>query len=338
MLVSLGHDTELFGARDGKIIPLSPDILSGTKEDPFKIGKHASLQLDNVLCEVTSPPAHSAGVFAETMKRAKALTEKWLMVNHKIEAVYDSHHKFNLNDVMTPWAMQNGCAPDFSADLDDPVAKIDMSLFTTLKTASGHIHIGVHKPEEWNMTRKIQIVRALDFALGAPLAILHNDPKRRQLYGRAARFRNKPYGFEYRTPDNYWFGHGDPFLYHAIFEVIKSTVQIDPNSRNWGELNEHHSMMCDAINKGEMDKVADFMAFNPFYQLDYEGGKRAKRRFKSKYNIPPIDFNAFTMANDAVNQNAEINPHAMANAGSTPHEQWLDDEMVDEAHDEDENY
>jgi len=326
MLKTLGHDTELFGAKDGKIIPLSPDILTGTKEHPQKIGNCCSLQLDNVLCEVTSPPATSASHFSDIMIHGKDQAEKWLMKNHKITAIYDSHHEFELNDVMTPWAMQNGCAPDFTADTEDPVAKLDMTLFTTLKTASGHIHIGVYEPDKWTMTDKIQMVRALDFALGAPLSLMHNDPIRRKLYGKAARFRSKPYGFEYRTPDNYWFGSADPYLYHSIFDVIRHTMSIAPDNRAWSEINQAHSALCDAINAGHKDKIADLMCHNPFYQLDYSRGKKLKKpkKYASKYNIPPIDFSQFNMS-------SATQPPPMPEDAV---EMWPDDEPVDG----DENY
>ena len=162
MLKTLGYDVELFGSKDGKIFPFSPDILKGTKEKPVKIGPNASLQLDNVLCEITSPPAKSAASFASTCIKAKAQAEKWLFKHSKIKAVFDSHHEFDIGDVMTPWALMNGCEPDFTADINDPVAKLDMSLFTTLKTASGHVHIGVVEPDKLTIQHIMQYVRGFD--------------------------------------------------------------------------------------------------------------------------------------------------------------------------------
>jgi len=293
MLISLGHDTEVFGKKDGKIIPLSPDILTGTKEKPQEISKHASLQLDNVLCEITQPPAEHNHEFATLCKASKRDAEKWMEANHGISLIYKSHHTFKLNDVLTPWAMTNGCSVDFTADTNDPVKKLDMSLFTTLKTASGHIHIGVSDPDEMTMANKIQYVRALDFALGAPLALLHNDPLRRKLYGRAARFRSKPYGFEYRTPDNWWFGQGDPYLYIAIYDVIYNTMSVSLEQGPWSDINNHHSALCEAINIGDKKMIMDAMKYNPFYHLDYKKGvKRRSKRKPYGQGYSPSQFHA----------------------------------------------
>ena len=308
MLKTLGHDTEAFGKKGKKIIPLSPDILHGTKEEPEKIGSFASLQLDNVLAEITQPPSNHIHHWCDTCAQSKLEAEKWLKDNHEISLVYKSHHKFDLNDVMTPWALQNGCAPDFTADTDDPVDKINMGLFTTLKTASGHIHVGVHKPEELTMSHKIQYVRALDFALGAPLVLLHNDPQRRKLYGRAARFRSKPYGFEYRTPDNWWFGQGDTNLYFAIYEVIQNTMNIGPNSSGWDAINKHHSGMCKAINDGSVDDIKKFMSQNPFYQLNYGKGqdKKAKRRPYGHFDLGLSQQSPDWMVNHTISTETEM--------------------------------
>ena len=115
------------------------------------------------------------------------------------------------------------------------------------------------------------------------MLLMHNDPLRRKLYGRAGRFRVKPYGLEYRTLDNYWLGTGDVDLYYSMFEVIKNTMSVDPNHQAWSILNEAHSDMCEAINEGDVNKVSDLMDSNPFYQLDYKQGRRAKEIISVDY-------------------------------------------------------
>ena len=44
----------------------------------------------------------------------------------------------------------------------------------------------------------------MDLFLGCPSIILDKDNKRRELYGKAGAYRNKPYGVEYRTLSNFW--------------------------------------------------------------------------------------------------------------------------------------
>lgn len=71
----------------------------------------------------------------------------------------------------------------------------------TLRSAGGHIHIGYENPEFVN---NLKIVRAMDLFLGIPSILLDKDTRRKQMYGKAGAYREKPYGVEYRVLSNFW--------------------------------------------------------------------------------------------------------------------------------------
>jgi hypothetical protein len=99
-----------------------------------------------------------------------------------------------------PNAFVYGCDPDYDVwkvkwnpkpKADDP----------KLRSGGGHIHVCYTNP---NSADSIRIGRALDYWVGAPLAEIDPDKRRRLLYGKPGAIRFKPYGLEYRTPSNFW--------------------------------------------------------------------------------------------------------------------------------------
>lgn len=307
--ISLGCDVEFFGAKNGNIIPLSPQLIPGTKKKPFEIGDYASLQLDNVLGEITFPPAYDRHSFATYVHRAKDEVRDYLAARD-IEPIYKPHHMFHPSELMSDHAQTIGCEPDYAADVNDPVNGPDMDEFKQLRTSSGHIHIGVNRPI--SPDEIIQRVRALDFAITAPLILMGgpDGSRRRTLYGQAGRFRFKDYGFEYRTPDSWWFGQ-DEFrsLPNLIYKYIASTMGVSMESSAWGWINANHSHMAKAINEGDKDRIHTYLNSYPLYKL-CKPSKSSEQAYE-------------TMASNYMNL------HNTATTG------WLHDEEPEYEHDED---
>ncbi len=67
----------------------------------------------------------------------------------------------------------------------------------------------------------MRLVKALDYLVTLPM-LKDDDPRRRELYGQAGCFRNKPYGIEYRTPSNKWIFSRDMCLW--VYEQVKRAV------------------------------------------------------------------------------------------------------------------
>jgi hypothetical protein len=103
-------------------------------------------------------------------------------------------------------AKELGCMPDLDAYTMKENPKPDAN--TTLRTASGHIHIGFTEDadptSEEHMIKCATLVKHLDLFLGLRSLEWDKDQTRRKLYGNPGAMRIKPYGVEYRVLSNQW--------------------------------------------------------------------------------------------------------------------------------------
>lgn len=183
------------------------NLIPGTKQEPYKV-PYGAVQVDGTACEFNIDPASTEDEFVHNiqcvMASLKAMLPPDVTFSKDVTAYYSP----------TPWlalpkkAREIGCDPDFNA----------VSLRTNshrpvegVRSAGGHIHIGWtsdQKPEDaGHFFSCAQLVRQLDYFIGAPVSMLYatKDAKRWYSgYGRASCFRPKPYGVEYRTPANAW--------------------------------------------------------------------------------------------------------------------------------------
>jgi len=253
-LVSLGTDVE-FVAKDkttNKLIPLSPSIIDGTKDSPFPITTQVQVQLDNVLGELTFSPTGDSRSFSSLCTIAKLELDRYLSAKN-LKAVWLSHHSFKPHELLSSEALTIGCEPDFPANENDDPAQTKNIVETSIRTGSGHIHVGLSR--EASTGEIIRLVRILDFAVGLPLVLAHNDPVRRQFYGQAGRFRFKDYGFEYRTPDNWWFSRSD-YMARRIYETISFCIyKYSTNPAIDSYINKYYKLVCEGINQGDLDKL-----------------------------------------------------------------------------------
>lgn len=214
-LNSVGVDAEMFlqNTKTGEIIS-AEGYIKGSKDDPFCFdpsSKWFTTQLDNVLAEVTIPPATKIEEFAGGLIKAMEYVKSILPSDIVPVAIPAA----NLADkyLMTEQAQIFGCSPDFDAytlSINHKPWSEDYSL----RSAGSHVHIGFNdievpfnEGELFNYEpdkQRSEIVKALDLFISIPLVIIEPDNKRKELYGKAGAFRPKPYGLEYRTPSNYY--------------------------------------------------------------------------------------------------------------------------------------
>lgn len=257
-LVSFGTDVEFpVKNNSGKIIPLSPDIIMGTKDNPEPIDdeKFSFIQLDNVLGELTFLPASNGARFKTYCYKANEYLLRYLKVK-KLAPVWKSSHIFKPEQLMTTHAGIAGCEPDFPAATNDDPDKYPSITDGLIRVASGHMHFGID--DKLSAEDVIRFVRAADFMIGGPLTIAHSDPERRKYYGQGGRFRFKDYGFEYRTPDNWWFSRHS-YLADRIFYVAEEVIELHPDSKVWNNINKYHPALCHAINIGDKPTIAGLL-------------------------------------------------------------------------------
>lgn len=203
----IGCDPELFlEDKNGKVISAIGKI-GGTKTRPKKIkslGRGYAIQEDNVLLEYNLPAAKNPSQWM--IAHNSMLTYLADLVGGMGLKLSDkASHSMDSDQLEDPRAFVFGCEPDFNVwELEwnkKPSCEDE-----TLRSAGGHIHVAYDNPTPGD---SIKLARLFDLFVGAPLKMKDPDKRRAQLYGKAGAIRFKPYGFEYRTPSNYWVTRPD---------------------------------------------------------------------------------------------------------------------------------
>jgi len=204
--IGVGSDMELFlyDNETQQVVPCV-GILPGTKDSPFQpdgMPDGFAIQEDNVMVEYNVPPASSFQQFAKNMRKGR------VMVLSELVKLYGSRyglytkspsHTFDPVFLTTPQSTTIGCEPDFDA-YEGGQMRYNPPPPGNVRSCGGHVHLGGD-------------FKCPDFvaALFAELFIgvrgrIHASPtsQRSAWYGKPGIYRPKPYGVEYRTPDNQW--------------------------------------------------------------------------------------------------------------------------------------
>jgi len=171
-------------------------LMPGTKSQPHIVSR-GCIQADNVAGEFNIEPTITGKAFADNIQHVMfGLTT--LLGGAGLYATEDSIAAYSDTDLQHPATRESGCDPDWNAYTLRMNMPPDYTT-TNLRSAGGHIHVGY----ELGVGDIPAFIKALDLFVSVPMMV-HDDPARRQLYGKAGAFRVKPYGVEYRTPSNFW--------------------------------------------------------------------------------------------------------------------------------------
>ena len=200
----IGCDPELFLKKNGTLIS-AHGVIKGTKKHPFPVNLGA-VQVDGMAVEFNTRPASNVNEFTHTI--SEVLRQLRGMLPNDIETIPDIIVEFDLTylENQPPEAKRLGCSPDFDAykGCQNPLPKEHPSM----RTASGHLHIGWTEGQEPldddHFASCCSLIRQLDYYLGVPSIIVDNSHKRREMYGKAGSFRPKSYGVEYRVLSSFW--------------------------------------------------------------------------------------------------------------------------------------
>ena len=227
MKITIGCDPELFVTKDGKFRS-AHGLIPGTKKEPFKVN-HGAVQVDGMALEFNIDPVDNVDDFVRNnlavMQQLKAMVPDY-------EFAIVPSCKFNGNHfrAQPEEAKELGCEPDYNAYTLLPNPAPDNK--TTMRTASGHIHIGfmdqpVEDPfSDEHMMRCGTLVKQLDVFLGLPSILYDKDKTRRSMYGKAGAFRPKPYGLEYRVLSNAWLLTEERmrFVYKQTVDAVQALI------------------------------------------------------------------------------------------------------------------
>lgn len=219
-LITMGSDPELFlEDAAGKVISAIGKI-GGTKDKPRPLkdlGKGYAVQEDNVLLEYNTPPMKGVSTWSSGQRIIREYLAD-MVGKLGLQLSTKASHSMDDDQLDHPNAFVFGCDPDYS------VWKMKWNTKPScddhrLRSAGGHIHVCYTNP---NQADSIRLGRLLDMWVGAPLAEIDPDKKRRLLYGKAGAIRFKPYGLEYRTPSNFWTL--SPQTVEAVYRNVKEAV------------------------------------------------------------------------------------------------------------------
>lgn len=202
-----GCDPELF-ILDQKGEPVCAEgLIPGTKSDPYPV-LGGAVQVDGMAAEFNIEPADNYASFQGRVRTV--MTELFKML--------PKGYTFSDKPVVTfsekVWeeapdkAKELGCTPDFNAWTGLPNPPPNDPENPRMRTASGHIHLGWTEGESiadlQHLMNCQDIVKQLDWYLGAWSTTVDPYIERRRLYGKAGACRYKDYGVEYRVLSNFW--------------------------------------------------------------------------------------------------------------------------------------
>lgn len=213
----VGADIEVFMANPANaVIVPCVEVFKGTKAEPYhppSWDEGYFVQEDNVMCEFNVPPIAGARNGQKVMDKAKTYINK-LAGTKKLQPVWNKvSHRFVLDDLKSKQAQTFGCEADYDAyavGARRVFPKADEA--SPWRSCGGHVHIG-------GDFKCPDFVAALfaEYYMGIMFNGLWTSPgkkvRRKEWYGLPGIFRPKPYGIEYRTPDNYWLRDSDNIYY-----------------------------------------------------------------------------------------------------------------------------
>lgn len=199
----IGADPEVF-VGDANSVRSIVGLIGGTKENPLPmpIGDGFAVQEDNVALEYNIPASPTKELFVSNITSAMDFLSTVMRDMHGLHFVKESAVSFPESELDTPAARMFGCDPDFNAYTGKANRK-PQAEDRNLRSCGGHVHIGV-QGTPYEQCDPAAIIRACDLFMGIPSVLMDKGELRKQLYGKAGAYRQKPYGVEYRTLSNFW--------------------------------------------------------------------------------------------------------------------------------------
>lgn len=215
----VGADPELFLMdRTNKQYVPSTTLLGGTKEKPNYYDDGFAVQEDNVTAEYNIPPATTVEEWVRYHNKAHQTIQR--MVGNDLMLVAKPAADFQEEWFEKyPQLMESGCDPDMSVytfQQSCPQGSLD----NKTRFAGGHVHVSC----DYDWQDELNLIKWLDIFIAVPFAKMEADGRRRQLYGQAGVYRQKPYGVEYRTPSSTWVRY--PKWQKYVFYAVQRACQI----------------------------------------------------------------------------------------------------------------
>ena len=257
-----GADPELFVKdAEGNLVSAA-GLIPGTKKEPFKV-EFGAVQVDGMAAEFNIDPVDNFEHFnrniVEVTKQLKAMLPK----GYGLVAEPAVRFSQAVMDAQSEEAKVLGCDPDFNAWTGEINPYPDRTDDPLLATASGHVHIGWTEDALIEDTIHVRhchdLVKQLDWFLGAWSVRHDSDVLRRKLYGKAGAFRPKPYGAEYRVLSNFWLK--DKATRKSVWTRLQQAIIAMKNSEMSKAYSSFNPIIVNIINEGDRENEL----FNNFH-------------------------------------------------------------------------
>ncbi len=238
--ITIGADPELFVIDAKGAFRSAHGMIPGTKENPHKV-ELGAVQVDGMALEFNIDAVDNEDDFVLNIKTVMDQMQGMIPDDHKFAIVPSCRFNGNHFRAQPDEAKELGCTPDFNAYTLEANPRPDNK--TTMRTASGHVHIGfcegADPTSNEHMIRCATLVKQLDAYLGLPSILFDKDTKRRAMYGAAGAFRPKSYGVEYRVLSNAWLLTEDRqrFVFNQTVAAVRDLMQGKRAADKIGEAN-----------------------------------------------------------------------------------------------------
>lgn len=266
-MFTVGADPEIFVKQKGKAVS-AHGLVEGDKKNPLKTSKGA-VQVDGMALEFNIDPV-SAGDFesfnkniVQTVKELRTLVGSDYNFNPSPVQEFDSDYL----EAQPEEAKELGCDPDFNAYTLEENPMPDGT--RNFRTGAGHIHIGwgsdipVDNQDHFEICANF--IKFMDATVGMAMTVIDQDPRRRELYGKAGAFRPKSYGVEYRTPSNVWITSKDKrkmiffFVQQGILNAGSGYTTQEYYRRYFTDVENIDEKVQNIINSGDAQGAYDFL-------------------------------------------------------------------------------
>jgi hypothetical protein len=211
-MITLGSDVELV-IHNASNVPVDvTGMLGGSKDEPVWFDNF-NVQEDNVNAEYAINPVQSIEDWVLYHKQAISKVSDLLPEGYGI--LFDASTEYDVAQLESTSSKVFGCDPDNSAWSGMPNRSPNIHRAGNMRTCGGHIHVGIDGLDSRDL------IKCMDVFLGLPSLFIDTDTRRRQLYGKAGSYRDKPYGVEYRALSNFW-AKDDEGMEWAYDQTIKA--------------------------------------------------------------------------------------------------------------------
>ena len=206
-MLCFGADPEIFLTEGGKIVG-AETVLPG---DGLGVECGNRVMSDGVQAELQPLPSVCRVALASNITACYKQLSQCFRAKRRREIAINFSKVIRMSrtdlNALSEKARILGCEPSFNVYTGGQSDLTINPARSLIRSAAGHIHLGLSRPTQNQKAWIDSMVRALDLIVGNTCVLIDRDPAnvvRRKVYGRAGEFRLPPHGIEYRTLSNFW--------------------------------------------------------------------------------------------------------------------------------------